>query len=87
MNCFGPSRKAAQLEGSKEFMKDFLTRHGIPTAEYESFSDLELAIKYLQRSKVPLVIKADGLASGKGVYICENKENAENAIDEIFKGK
>ena len=80
LNCFGPSRKAAQLEGSKEFMKDFLTRHGIPTAEYESFSDLELAIKHLQRSKVPLVIKADGLAAGKGVTVAQSYAEAEKAI-------
>ena len=87
LNCFGPSRKAAQLEGSKEFMKDFLTRHGIPTAEYESFSDLELAIKYLQRSKVPLVIKADGLAAGKGVTVAQSYAEAEKAIRECLQKK
>jgi len=87
LNCFGPSRKAAQLEGSKEFMKDFLTRHGIPTAEYESFSDLELAIKYLQRSKVPLVIKADGLAAGKGVTVAQTYAEAEKAIRECLQKK
>ena len=87
LNCFGPSRKAAQLEGSKEFMKDFLTRHGIPTAEYESFSDLELAIKYLQRSKVPLVIKADGLAAGKGVTVAQSYAEAEKAIRECLEKK
>mgnify|MGYP001468813725 FL=1 len=87
LNCFGPSRKAAQLEGSKEFMKDFLTRHGIPTAEYESFSDLELAIKHLQRSKVPLVIKADGLAAGKGVTVAQSYAEAEKAIRECLEKK
>ena len=87
LNCFGPSRKAAQLEGSKEFMKDFLTRHGIPTAEYESFSDLELAIKHLQRSKVPLVIKADGLAAGKGVTVAQSYSEAEKAIRECLEKK
>ncbi len=80
LNCFGPSKKAAQLEGSKEFMKDFLTRHEIPTAIYESFTDLETALDYLKKSSIPIVIKADGLASGKGVTVAQSYDEAEKAI-------
>ena len=80
LTCFGPSREAAQLEGSKEFMKDFLCRHEIPTAIYQSFSDLELAMKHLEGSTVPVVIKADGLAAGKGVTVAQSYSEAENAI-------
>lgn len=87
LNCFGPNRKAAQLEGSKEFMKDFLTRHEIPTAEYKSFSDLELAMKHLQGSTVPVVIKADGLAAGKGVTVAQSYAEAEKAIRECLEKK
>jgi len=80
LNCFGPSRKAAQLEGSKKFMKDFLSRHGIPTAIYESFSHLESAIKYLKKLSTPIVIKADGLAAGKGVTVAQTYTEAEKAV-------
>ena len=80
LNCFGPSRKAAQLEGSKKFMKDFLSRHGIPTAIYESFSHLESAIKYLKKLSIPIVIKADGLAAGKGVTVAQTYTEAEKAV-------
>ena len=87
LNCFGPSREAAQLEGSKEFMKDFLCRHEIPTAVYQSFSDLELAMKYLKGSTVPIVIKADGLAAGKGVTVAQSYSEAEKAIRECLEEK
>ena len=87
LNCFGPRREAAQLEGSKEFMKDFLCRHEIPTAVYQSFSDLELAMKYLKGSTVPIVIKADGLAAGKGVTVAQSYSEAEKAIRECLEEK
>ncbi|MFM1566803.1 MAG: phosphoribosylamine--glycine ligase, partial [SAR86 cluster bacterium] len=80
-------REAAQLEGSKEFMKDFLCRHEIPTAVYQSFSDLELAMKYLKGSTVPIVIKADGLAAGKGVTVAQSYSEAEKAIRECLEEK
>ena len=80
LNCFGPSKKAAQLEGSKEFMKDFLTRHEIPTATYKSFTDLDTALDYLKQSSIPIVIKADGLAAGKGVTVAQSYDEAEKAI-------
>lgn len=73
----GPCAKAAQLEGSKSFCKDFLARHDIPTADYQSFDNIQAAIAHAQDSHYPLVIKADGLAAGKGVVICENKEQAQ----------
>ena len=87
LNCFGPTKEAAQLEGSKEFMKDFLCRHEIPTAGYQSFSDLELAIKHLEGSTVPIVIKADGLAAGKGVTVAQSYSEAEKAIRECLEEK
>ena len=87
LNCFGPSKEAAQLEGSKKFMKDFLCRHEIPTAVYQSFSDLELAIKHLQGATVPIVIKADGLAAGKGVTVAQSYSEAEKAIRECLEEK
>jgi len=80
LNCFGPSKKAAQLEGSKEFMKDFLTRHEIPTATYKSFTDLDTALDYLKQSSIPIVIKADGLAAGKGVTVAQSYDEAEKAV-------
>ena len=80
LNCFGPSKKAAQLEGSKKFMKDFLTRHEIPTATYKSFTDLDTALDYLKQSSIPIVIKADGLAAGKGVTVAQSYDEAEKAI-------
>ena len=87
LNCFGPSRKAAQLEGSKKFMKDFLSRHKIPTATYESFNDLEAAIKHLEKSSIPIVIKADGLAAGKGVTVAQSYKEAEKAIRDCLEEK
>ena len=84
INCFGPSSAGAQLEGSKEFAKSFMKKHNIPTASYESFTDADLAKKYIQENDLPLVIKADGLAAGKGVVIAENYETANKTIDEFI---
>ena len=69
--CFGPSAKAAQLEGSKTFCKDFMSRYHIPTATYQSFTDVEQAIAYIQQQGAPIVVKADGLAAGKGVIVAQ----------------
>lgn len=66
LDCFGPTKGAAQLEGSKAFTKDFLARHKIPTADYQNFTEIEPALAYLQEKGAPIVIKADGLAAGKG---------------------
>ena len=84
LRCFGPGRLAAQLEGSKSFTKSFLNRHGIPTAAYESFDDLNDALAYAARAPLPMVIKADGLAAGKGVIIAASHEDAEHAIREMM---
>jgi phosphoribosylamine--glycine ligase len=82
--CFGPSRNAARLEGSKVFAKEFMKRHGIPTADFEIFRDAEGAKRYLTGKNPPLVVKADGLAAGKGVIVAQSKKEAETAIDEIM---
>ncbi len=87
ISCFGPTQNAARLEGSKEFSKDFMTRHKIPTAWFRSFSDLEEARDYLKYQDFPLVIKADGLAAGKGVVICQDMSQAEQCIEEMLSGK
>jgi len=84
INCFGPESIGAQLEGSKDFAKSFMKKHNIPTASYESFSDADQAKKYIQENELPLVIKADGLAAGKGVVIAENYETAIKTIDEFI---
>ncbi len=84
--CFGPSRNAAQLEGSKAFTKDFLHRHGIPTAKYRNFTDIDAAIAYVREQGVPIVIKADGLAAGKGVIIPQTLEEAEATIRDMLGG-
>ena len=84
--CFGPCRTAAQLEGSKAFAKDFLYRYGIPTAAYQSFTDLEPALKYLRGHALPVVIKADGLAAGKGVIIARDEAEAEAAVRGMLAG-
>ena len=81
---FGPSQGAAQLEGSKTFCKDFLARHNIPTAAYATFTDIEPAKAYLRQQSLPIVIKADGLAAGKGVIIAETLEQADSAIDDML---
>ena len=84
---FGPNKIAAQLEGSKTFTKELCKKYNIPTAEFEIFYKSKDAKKFLKTSKYPVVIKADGLAAGKGVYICENELSGQNAIEEIFGGK
>lgn len=83
--CFGPRQKAAQLEASKAFTKDFLKRHGIPTAAYASFTDAASAIEYLTQQDLPVVIKADGLAAGKGVVIVEDLEHGINTINAMMQ--
>ncbi|MEX2468372.1 MAG: phosphoribosylamine--glycine ligase [Pseudohongiellaceae bacterium] len=82
--CFGPSRAAAQLEGSKAFSKEFLQRHGIPTAAFATFTDLETATAYLKQQTVPIVIKADGLAAGKGVVVAMNQDEALAAVTDML---
>lgn len=84
--CFGPSKGAAQLEGSKSFTKDFLARHTIPTAEYDVFTDVDKALAYLREKGAPIVVKADGLAAGKGVIVAEDLETAENAVKDMLAG-
>lgn len=84
--CFGPSAAAAQLEGSKAFTKDFLARHDIPTADYQNFTDLEAALKYIREQGAPIVIKADGLAAGKGVIVAMTLDEAELAATDMLTG-
>lgn len=84
--AFGPSRAAAELEASKGYAKDFLRRHQIPTADYQTFTELAPALEYLARMKPPYVIKADGLAAGKGVIVTPEKEVAESAVLDMLKG-
>ena len=86
LRCFGPSKSAAQLEGSKTFSKDFLARHNIPTAAYGTFTDVSAAIEFLGTQKFPIVIKADGLAAGKGVIIAENIDQATATIEDMLAG-
>lgn len=85
--CFGPEKKAAIIEGSKVFSKNLMKKYGIPTAKYEVFSDAAEALSYIQTAPIPTVIKADGLALGKGVLICFTKEEAEEAIHSIMDDK
>ena len=84
IKTFGPSQAAAQLEGSKTFSKDFFIKYGIPTAQYASFNDYDSSRSYLDKIDYPTVVKADGLAAGKGVIICNNKEEALKALESIF---
>ncbi|MCE9882363.1 phosphoribosylamine--glycine ligase, partial [Hafnia paralvei] len=86
LKIFGPSQAAAQLEGSKAFTKDFLARHRIPTAEYRNFTDIEPAISYIRSQGAPIVIKADGLAAGKGVIVAMTLEEAEAAVHDMLAG-
>lgn len=81
MKIFGPTRKAAQLESSKDFAKAFMERHGIPTARYQTFSDADAAHRYIDEQGAPIVIKADGLAAGKGVVVAMTLQEAHGAID------
>lgn len=84
--CFGPSMQAAQLEGSKAFSKDFMNRHNIPTGRSMTFSQLKPALEYIQSIEIPIVIKADGLAAGKGVIVAENRVEAEKAVQDMLAG-
>lgn len=84
IRAFGPVAAAAKLEGSKAFAKDFMKRHGIPTAAYETFSDYDAALAYVRKSEFPLVLKADGLALGKGVLICQNLDEAEAGLKQLM---
>ena len=84
--CFGPSAAAAQLEGSKAFTKDFLARHDIPTGAYQNFSELEPALAYIREQGAPIVIKADGLAAGKGVIVATTLAEAEQAATDMLSG-
>jgi phosphoribosylamine--glycine ligase len=84
--CFGPSAKAAQLEGSKTFCKDFMSRYHIPTASYQSFTDAQQAIAYIKQHGAPIVVKADGLAAGKGVIVAQTEAEAIAAVDDMLSG-
>jgi phosphoribosylamine--glycine ligase len=81
---FGPSRAAAQLEGSKQFAKEFMRRHRIPTADFASFDELDAAVAYVRKLGGPCVVKADGLAAGKGVAVCDGPDGAERALVEAM---
>ncbi|MGY3776031.1 phosphoribosylamine--glycine ligase [Helcococcus sueciensis] len=87
IRVFGPRKNAAILEGSKAFSKDFMQKYNIPTAEYEIFNDIEKALEYLKNCKFPIVIKADGIAAGKGVVIPKNYKEAKNSLEEIMLHK
>lgn len=86
LQIFGPSQAASQLEGSKAFTKDFLARHAIPTAEYQNFTEIEPAIAYVKEKGAPIVVKADGLAAGKGVIVAMTEAEAEDAIRDMLAG-
>ncbi|MGJ0429636.1 phosphoribosylamine--glycine ligase [Methylobacter sp.] len=86
LKCFGPTAKAAQLEGSKSFCKDFMARHRIPTAEYQTFTDKAQALAYIQEKGAPIVVKADGLAAGKGVIVAQTVEEANAAVEDMLSG-
>ena len=87
IKVFGPNQAASQLEGSKIFTKNLCSKYKIPTANFGVFNNIEKSLSFLKKCKFPIVVKADGLASGKGVYICENLKNSKDAITEIFGGK
>ena len=87
LRIFGPNKTAAHIEGSKVYSKDFMTRYGIPTAEYDAYGNLESAKAHVTNAKFPLVIKADGLAVGKGVIFCHTLDEAEQTLREIFVDK
>ncbi|MGK0498665.1 MAG: phosphoribosylamine--glycine ligase [Oceanicoccus sp.] len=86
LRCFGPSQGAAQLEGSKSFTKDFLARHNIPSADYQTFTEVEPALAYLKKVGAPIVVKADGLAAGKGVIVAITEQEAADAIEDMLAG-
>ncbi len=85
--CFGPTKAAAIIEGSKAFSKDLMKKYNIPTAKYETFNDMNKAIEYLNTQKAPIVIKADGLALGKGVIIAQTIEEAKDAVKSMMEDK
>ncbi len=86
LGIFGPGQAAAELEGSKAFTKDFLARHGIPTAAYGNFTDLDAAIDYIRQQGAPIVVKADGLAAGKGVILAQTEQEAIDACQDMLAG-
>ncbi len=86
LKCFGPTQGAAQLEGSKAFTKDFLARHQIPAADYQVFTAIDPALAYLQEKGAPIVVKADGLAAGKGVIVAMSLQEAETAVRDMLSG-
>ncbi len=86
LRCFGPTKGAAQLEGSKAFTKDFLARHQIPTGYYQNFTDIDSALAYVRQQGAPIVIKADGLAAGKGVIVAMTLQEAESAVNDMLAG-
>ncbi|MET1080650.1 MAG: phosphoribosylamine--glycine ligase [Pseudomonas sp.] len=86
LDCFGPTKGAAQLEGSKAFTKDFLARHKIPSADYQNFTDVDAALAYVRKKGAPIVIKADGLAAGKGVIVAMTLAEAEAAVRDMLAG-
>ena len=85
--CFGPRKNAAIIEGSKAFSKDLMKKYNIPTASYETFTDLDKALSYVDTCPLPTVVKADGLALGKGVLICETREQARDAVRSMMEGR
>ena len=87
IKVFGPNKIASQLEGSKIFTKELCKEFNIPTANFGVFNDKKISLEFLDKCKYPIVVKADGLAAGKGVYICETKKQSKQAVDEIFGGK
>ncbi|MDD1649037.1 MAG: phosphoribosylamine--glycine ligase, partial [Methylococcaceae bacterium] len=86
LKCFGPTKAAAQLEGSKAFCKDFMARHRIPTANYRTFTEVEPAIAYIREEGAPIVVKADGLAAGKGVVVAQSEDEAIGAVRDMLAG-
>ncbi|MDF1589607.1 MAG: phosphoribosylamine--glycine ligase [Gammaproteobacteria bacterium] len=86
LRCFGPTQAAAQLEASKSFTKDFLARHAIPTAAYRVFTEIEPAIAYIKKQGAPIVVKADGLAAGKGVIVAQTEQQAIDAVNDMLSG-
>src|ERR671936_2028564 len=87
LRIFGPTRAAAQLESSKHFAKDFMQRHGLPTARYRSFDSAREARAYIAAEKTPIVVKADGLAAGKGVVVAATKDEANAAVDAMLSAR
>ena len=87
LTIFGPNKEAAMLEGSKAFAKNFMKKYGIKTAKYQSFTDKEKAVKFLDEVSYPVVIKASGLAAGKGVVIAQNRKEAEDTLNDMMTNK